>query len=144
MLHILHSCVHCATVCNLMRVTVDTKYPTEQWARLLRDTLWVSLLSFVTFIVYLFLAHFSSALYPLCGCSVQLPHLICCCNIFVYLILYLLSLAWATLLLSYCVRQIIKSWLCFCFISFFLLLLTDQNTPTGLAFNFVIFDSILF
>lgn len=112
MLHISHSSIVQLCVCNPTRVTY-TLY--EQWARLI-------CCHFCQIYLFCFLAHFSSALYPLCGCMLQLPHGKCCINIiwFIYF-LYLLSVAWATLsrclLLSYCVTKIILSW--FLFVSFF-------------------------
>lgn len=136
--------------CVCMCVTLHKSYTLhEQWARLI-------CCHFCQIYLFCFLAHFSSTLYPLCGCMLQLPHGKCCINIiwFIYF-LYLLSVAWATLswclLLSYCVTEIILSW--FLFVSFFVRLFIYVNfTPCwehddrfGNLFNFFLaFISVSF
>lgn len=127
-------------LCNCVCVTLRESHTLyEQWARLI-------CCHFSQIYLFCFLAHFSSALYPLCGCMLQLPHGKCCINIiwFIYF-LYLLSVAWATLsrclLLSYCVTEIILSWFLFVYF-FYLLMLTlhrAENTTTGLAIYLIFF-----
>lgn len=129
---------NCVCVCNPTRVTHTLH---EQWARLI-------CCHFCQIYLFCFLAHFSSTLYPLCGCMLQLPPGKCCINIIWFGLFSLSFICALSNTLSVFVVILLCHWDNFKLISFcifffvYLFMLTlhrAENTTTGLAIYLIFF-----